>query len=316
VSVSPDGKFFVDNYSRPDLPGESVLRRAKDGSVVRVLEKTDASKLLATGWKFPQPFQGKAADGTTDLYGLIWRPSNFDPSKKYPIVEQVYTGPQGFFVPKTFNTMRLQSMAELGFIVVMVDGRGTVGRSHAFHLFSYHNLGGAFEDHVAMIKQMAAKYPYMDINRVGIYGTSAGGYGTAHAMLVFPDFYKVGVSISGDHDPRLDKAWWNEAYQGYPVGSDYEAQSNVTIAKNLKGHLLIEHGDIDDNVHPVETMRFADALMKANKSFDMLFVPNMYHGENSVYLARRRWDYFVEHLLGVTTPDNFEIKEDRFPITR
>ena len=316
VSVSPDGKFFVDNYSRPDLPGESVLRRTKDGSIVHVLEKTDAGKLLATGWKFPEPFQGKAADGSTDLYGLIWRPSNFDPSKKYPIVEQVYTGPQGFFVPKTFNTMRLQSMAELGFIVVMVDGRGTIGRSHAFHLFSYHNLGGAFEDHVAMIKQMSAKYPYMDINRVGIYGTSAGGYGAAHAMLVFPDFYKVAVSISGDHDPRLDKAWWNEAYQGYPVGSDYEAQSNVTMAKNLKGHLLIEHGDIDDNVHPVETMRFADALMKANKSFDMLFVPNMYHGENSNYLTRRRWDYFVQYLLGVTPPENFEIKEDRAPVTR
>jgi dipeptidyl aminopeptidase/acylaminoacyl peptidase len=162
-----------------------------------------------------------------------------------------------------------------------------------------------------MIKEMAEKYPYMDINRVGIYGTSAGGYGAAHAMLVFPDFYKVGVSISGDHDPRLDKAWWNEVYQGYPVQDDYAAQSNVTMAKNLKGHLLLEHGDIDDNVHPVETMRFADALMKANKSFDMLFVPNMYHGENSVYLARRRWDYFVQYLRGVTPPDNFEIKEDR-----
>ncbi|MFI5069526.1 MAG: DPP IV N-terminal domain-containing protein [Terriglobales bacterium] len=314
VSISPDGAFFVDNYSRSDLPGESVLRRTKDGSVVRELEKADASELLATGWKSPEPFQGKAADGTTDLYGLIWRPSNFDPSKKYPIIEQVYTGPQGFFVPKTFGgTLRLQSMAELGFIVVMVDGRGTVGRSRAFHLFSYHNLGGSFEDHVAMIKQMAAKYSYMDATRVGIYGTSAGGYGAAHAMLVFPDFYKVGVSISGDHDPRLDKAWWNEAYQGYPVGDDYAAQSNVTMADRLQGHLLIEHGDIDDNVHPVETMRFADALMKANENFDMLFVPNMYHGESgdhALYLVRRRWDYFVQYLLGVTPPNNFEIKED------
>jgi dipeptidyl aminopeptidase/acylaminoacyl peptidase len=316
VSISPDGTYFVDNYSRPDLPGESVLRRSKDGSEVRVLEKSDASKLLASGWKFPEPFHGKAADGTTDLYGLIWRPSNFNPAKKYPIIEQVYTGPQGFFTPKNFDTFRLQSMAELGFILVMVDGRGTIGRSHAFHLFSYRNLGGAFEDHVAMIKQMAAKYPYMDITRVGIYGTSAGGYGAAHAMLVFPDFYKVGVSISGDHDARLDKAWWNEVYQGYPVQNDYEEQSNVTMAKNLKGHLLIEHGDIDDNVHPVETMRFADALMKANKSFDMLFVPNMYHGENSVYLARRRWDYFVQYLLGATPPVNFEIKEDRSLLMR
>jgi dipeptidyl-peptidase 4 len=315
VSVSPDGTFFVDNYSRPDLPGEAVLRRSRDGSEVRVLEKTDATELLKTGWKFPESFQGKAADGATDLYGLIWRPSNFDPAKKYPIVEFVYTGPQGFFVPKTFDrALRLQAMAELGFVVVMVDGRGTTGRSRAFHEFSYRNLGGAFEDHVAMIKQMAAHLSYMDATRVGIYGTSAGGYGAAHAMLVFPEFYKVGVTTSGDHDARLDKAWWNELYQGYPAQDDYVAQSNVTLAGHLAGHLLIEHGDIDDNVHPVETMRFADALMKANKNFDMLFVPNMSHGESgehALYLVRRRWDYFVQYLLGVAPPENFEIHEDQ-----
>jgi dipeptidyl-peptidase 4 len=317
VSMSPDGSYFVDSYSRPDLPGESVLRHSKDGAEVRTLEKADASELFKTGWKFPEPFQGKAADGSTDIYGLIWRPSNFDPSKKYPVIEQVYTGPQGFFVPKTFAApFRLQSMAELGFIVVMVDGRGTVGRSRAFHQASYRNLGGAFEDHVALIKQMAERYPYMDVERVGIYGTSAGGYGAAHAMLVFPDFYKVGVTISGDHDARLDKAWWNEAYQGYPVQDDYMAQSNVTMADHLKGHLLVEHGDIDDNVHPVESLRLVDALMKANKNFDMLLVPNMFHGESgdhALYLARRRWDYFVQYLLGVTPPNNFEIKEDRPP---
>lgn len=315
VSISPDGAYFVDNYSRPDLPAEAVLRRTKDGSEVRVLEKTDAEELLKTGWKFPEPFQGKAADGSTDLYGLIWRPSNFDPAKKYPIVEFVYTGPQSFFVPKTFGgTFWLQSTAELGCVVVMVDGRGTAGRSRAFHQFSYRNLGGALEDHVAMIKQMAARYPYMDVTRVGVYGTSAGAYGAAHAMLAFPEFYKVGVATSGDHDARLDKAWWNELYQGYPVQDDYAAQSNVTMAGRLAGHLLLEHGDIDDNVHPVETMRLVDALMKANKSFDMLFVPNMFHGESgehALYLVRRRWDYFVQYLLGVKPPTNFEIKEDR-----
>jgi len=317
ISVSPDGEYFVDSYSRPDSPGEAVLRRTKDGSEVRVLEKSDATELMKTGWKFPEPFQGKATDATTDLYGLIWRPSNFDPTQKYPIVEFAYTGPQSFFVPKDFGApLRLQSMAELGFIVVMVDGRGTTGRSRAFHQFSYRNLGGAFEDHVAMIKQMAARYPYMDATRVGIYGTSAGGYGAAHAMLAFPEFYKVGVSTSGDHDARLDKAWWNELYQGYPVQDDYAAQSNVTMANRLQGHLLLEHGDIDDNVHPVETMRFVDALMKANKNFDMLFVPNMFHGESGehdLYLVRRRWDYFVQYLLGITPPANFEIKEDREP---
>lgn len=312
VSISPDGTFLVDNYSRPDLPGESALRRTKDGSEVRVLEQTDAKALLETGWKDPEPFEGKATDGTTDLYGLIWRPTNFDPAKKYPIVEQVYTGPQGFFVPKTFaGALRLQSMAELGFIVLTVDGRGTAGRSRVFHQFSYRNLGGAFADHVAMIKQMAARYPYMDIDRVGIFGNSAGGYGAAHAMLAFPEFYKVGLASSGDHDARLDKAWWNELYQGYPVQDDYAAQSNVTMAGRLQGHLLLEHGDIDENVHPAETLRFVDALIKANRNFDMLFVPNMYHGEGgNPYLIRRRWDYFVQYLLGVTPPANFQIKTE------
>lgn len=312
AALSPDFEYFVDNYSRPDLPGASVLRRTKDGSEVCVLVKGDASELLATGWKYPEPFHGHATDGKTDIYGLIWRPSNFDPSKKYPVIEHVYTGPQAFFTPKTFASAvhrgSLQAVAELGVVVVMMDGRGTSGRSRAFHEFSYRNLGGAFEDHVALIKQMAEKYPYMDVNRVGIFGTSAGGYGAAHAMLVFPDFYKVGVTISADHDARLDKTWWNELYQGYPVQDDYVAQSNVTMAARLQGHLLIEHGDVDDNVHPAETMRFVDALINANKSFDMLFVPNMPHGEKNDYLVRRRWDYFVQNLLGVTPPPNFEIK--------
>lgn len=316
IAISPDHLYFVDVASRPDLPGQATLRSAKDGAQIHVLEQTDVNEVQKNGWKYPEAFQGKSADGSTDLYGLIWRPSNFDATKQYPVIEMVYTGPQGFFVPKTFGgpIRGLQSMAELGFIMVMVDGRGTTARSRAFHEYSYHNLGGAFEDHVAMIKQMVAKYPYMDINRVGIYGTSAGGYGAAHAILAFPDFYKVCVSISGDHDARLDKAWWNELYQGYPVGADYAEQSNVTLADHLKGHLLIEHGDIDDNVHVVETMRFADALIKANKDFDMLIVPNMYHGEGgNPYLVRRRWDYFVRYLLGVTPPENFDIHEDREP---
>jgi dipeptidyl-peptidase-4 len=318
VDLSPSNQFFVDNYSRPDLPGESVLRRTKDGSEVRMLQKADVAALVAMGWKVPEPFTGKATDGKTDLYGLIWRPSNFDASKKYPIVEQVYTGPQGFFTPKSFGAgLRLQSIAELGLIVVMVDGRGTTGRSRAFHEFSYHNLGGSFEDHVTMIKEMAEKYPYMDVTRVGIFGTSAGGYGSTHAILTFPDFYKVCVSTSGDHDARLDKAWWNEQYQGYPVGEDYAEQSNVTLASHLKGHLLLIHGDIDDNVNPVETMRLVDALMTANKSFDMLYVPNMFHGDSgphASYVSLRRWNYFVQYLLGVDPPADFEIHEERMPI--
>ncbi|MGD0696166.1 MAG: DPP IV N-terminal domain-containing protein [Terriglobia bacterium] len=314
VNVSPDSKYFVDNYSRPDLPGEARLCNSTDGSLIQTLEKPDVDALMKMGWKFPEPFEGKAADGKTDIYGLIWRPTNFDAAKQYPVIEQIYTGPQGFFVPKTFASAisggrGLQAIAELGFIVVMVDGRGTTGRSRAFHEYSYRNLGGVFDDHVALIRQMGAKYPYMDLNRVGIYGTSAGAYGAAHAMLVHPEFYKVCVSISGDHDARLDKAWWNELYQGYPLGKDYAEQSNVTMADRLQGHLLLVHGDVDNNVNPVETMRFADALIKANKDFDMLLVPNMFHGEGrNLYLVRRRWDYFVHHLLGVEPPKDFQIK--------
>jgi len=182
-----------------------------------------------------------------------------------------------------------------------------------FPLYSSTNhLGGVFDDHVALIRQMGARYPYMDLDRVGVYGTSAGGYAASHAILVHPEFYKVCISISADHDARLDKAWWNELYQGYPIGKDYKEQSNVTLAGQLQGRLLLIHGDVDHNVHPVGTMRFADALIKANKNFDMLLVPNMYHGEGgNPYLIRRRWDYFVEHLLGVEPPKDFQIPRRR-----
>ncbi len=316
VSVSPDGEYFVDDYSRPNLPAISVLRRARDGSVVRVLERTDDGWLLKMGWKPPIPFEGKAADGKTNLYGIIVRPTDFNPHKKYPILENIYPGPQGHFVPNTFGAaLRLQSMAELGFVAVMIDGRGTSGRSRAFHDFSYHNMGNVFIDHVAMIKQMAAKYPWMNIHEIGIHGISAGGYGSAHAFLQFPGFYKVCVSISGDHDPRLAKAWWNELYQGYPVGKDYKEQANETIASRLKGHLLLIHGDIDDNVNPTETMRLVNALMNANKDFQMLLVPNMYHGPSgphALYVVRREWDFFARYLLKQKPPGNFVIREAPF----
>ncbi len=317
ASVSPDGKYVVDNYSTPADPGASVLRKTSDGSVVRELGRTDTTWLTQQGWVPAINFEGKAADGKTDIYGVIVRPTHFDPAKKYPIVENIYTGPQGFFAPKSFSAaLRLQSMAELGFVVVMMDGRGTTGRSRAFHDFSYHNMGNVFIDHVDLIKQMAAKYPWMDVTRVGIFGTSAGGYGSAHAFLQFPDFYKVCVSTSGDHDPRLDKAWWNELYQGWPVGKDYEEQANQTLALGLQGHhighLLLIHGDIDDNVNPTETMHLVDALMTANLPFNMYIVPNMYHGDSgphALYVSLQRWNYFVRHLLGVEPPENFVIHQ-------
>lgn len=313
VSVSPDGAYLVDNFSRPDLPGESTVRRAADGALLRVLARTDDSRLLATGWRPPEPFHGQGRDGTTDIYGLIWRPSNFNPAQKYPVIEQIYAGPQSFFVPKTFAggyRGSEQAMAELGFIVVMIDGEGTAGRSRAFRDFSYRQLGdGGLPDHIAVLKQMAARYPYMDLSRVGVYGTSAGGYNAAHAILAYPDFYKVAVAISGNHDHRLDKAWWTELYEGYPVGPNYAEQSNVTLAPRLQGRLLLVHGDVDDNVHPAETMRLVDALINANRDFDMLLVPNRYHGEGgNPYLVRRRWDYFVRYLLNVTPPHDFSMQ--------
>lgn len=314
ASFSPDGRFFVDIYSRADLPTVSVLRRAEDGSVAKELEKADVSRLQATGWKAPEPFRAKAADGKTDLYALIWRPTNFDPKKKYPIVENIYTGPHGSFVPKTFAAYRnqQQAIAELGFITVFIDGRGTAYRSKAFRDPSYLNVGqgAGGEDHIVVFKQMAAKYPYMDLTRVGIWGHSAGGYDSTHAILAHPEFYRVAVSSAGCHDNRMDKAVWNEQWMGWPVEKHYEEQSNYTLAKNLRGKLFLAHGDVDENVPIAATIKLVDALVKANKDFDFLIMPNRSHGFGSdPYFVRRRWDYFVRHLLGVNPPDGYAVGE-------
>ncbi len=313
VDFSPSGAYFVDTYSRVDLPPVTVLRRSEDGAVVRTLEEANVERLRATGWQPPEPFRVKAADGTTDIYGIIWRPSNFDSSKTYPVGEQIYTGPHSFHVPKTFEAYRsaAQAIAELGFVTVMVDGRGTGRRSRAFRTYSYKNLGGATEDHVAALRQLAAERPYMDLSRVGIYGHSAGGYDAAHALLTHPEIYDVAVSSGGNHDHRLDKAWWNELYMGYPIGEHYEAQSNVTLAPQLEDgkKLLLVHGELDNNVPPSATLRLVDALIEANKEFDLLIMPNMFHGLGGhPYFIRKRWDYFVEHLLGVAPPVGYEIE--------
>lgn len=305
AAFSPSRDYFVDTYSRVDLPPVSVLRRASDGAVILELEGADASRLYATGWKAPEPFTALARDGRTPIYGLIWKPTNFDSTKRYPIVEQVYTGPHSFFVPKTFAAYRsqAQAIAELGFITIMVDGLGTAGRSRAFHVHSYKSLGAGTADHPGAIRQAASTRPYMDTSRVGIFGHSAGAYDAAHAMLVFPDFYKVGVASAGDHDARLDKAVWNAQWMGYDVGPHYAAQANATLASRLRGKLLIAHGDIDDNVPLANTMQFADALIRADVDFDMLIMPGQAHGlGGNRYFMRRRWDYFVKHLLGVEPP--------------
>jgi dipeptidyl aminopeptidase/acylaminoacyl peptidase len=310
VSFSPSKKFFVDVYSRPGVPPVSVLRRA-DGAEVRVLERANVERLLETGFQYPEPFQGKGRDGVTDIYGIVWRPAHLDPSRKYPVIEQIYTGPQGFSVPKTFAAYYndAQAIAELGFVVVQIDGLGTPGRSKAFHGHCYRNLGdGGVPDHIAVMKQMAAKYPYMDLTRVGVYGTSAGGYDSVRVMLTHPDFYRVAVSTSGLHDHRMDKSVWIEQWMGDLVGEWYDQQSNVKLAGNLQGRLLLIHGDLDENVNVSNTLQLANALIRANKDFDMYIVPNMFHGDSDImWVGRKRWDYFVQHLLGVTPPKGFEL---------
>lgn len=304
IDFSPGYRYFVDTYSRVDLKPVSVLRKSADGSVVARLEEADIKDLKATGWQHPEPFKVKARDGKTDIYGVIYRPTNFDPQKKYPVIDGTYSGPQAVRTPKSFRggyRNSDQPLAELGFIVVNIDGMGTAGRSKAFQDYSWKNLGDiGGPDHIKAIRELAEKYPYMDTTRVGIYGHSAGGYDAARALLKFPDFYKVGVSSSGNHDHRIAKAFWPELYMDYPDGKHYDEQSNFKLAGNLEGKLLLVHGDMDDNVHPAETIRMADALVKAGKDFDMLIMANKTHGlggENN-YFTIKRWNYFVEHLLG------------------
>jgi len=302
IEYSPDGEYFIDTYSRVDLPPVTELRRADDGQLVCELERADSSNLSSINWQTPERFVAKARDDDTDIYGVIFRPTSFAPTLKYPIIEKIYAGPHGSFVPKKFSAYHsAQSLAELGFIVVQIDGMGTSNRSKAFHDVCWKNLGDSgLPDRVAWIKSAAKKYSYMDITRVGIYGGSAGGQSSTRAVLSHGDFYKVAVSDCGCHDNRMDKIWWNELWMGWPVGPHYEEQSNVTNAHKLQGKLLLIVGELDRNVDPASTMQVVDALIKADKDFDMLVVPGGGHGiAESPYGKRRRRDYFVQLLLGV-----------------
>lgn len=304
VSFSPDHSVFVDTWSRTDLPPVHELRSSLDGKLLATVEKADIAKLKASGWKPPEVFVAKARDGKTDIWGLIYRPSTFDPKKKYPIIEDIYAGPHGSFVQKNFQPANgLQAVAELGFIVVQCDGMGTCNRSKAFHDVCWQNIADAgFPDRIAWIKAIAAKYPQANISKVGIFGTSAGGQNSTGALLFHGDFYKVAVSSCGCHDNRMDKSSWNEQWMGYPVGPHYAAQSNITNAKNLKGKLFLIVGELDENVPPESTLRLADALIKANKDFDLLVIPGAGHTSGGSYGEHRRRDYFVRHLLGVEPP--------------
>lgn len=307
VVFSPDFSYFVDSYSRIDMAPVAVLRNAADGKIVMPLEKSDLSPLLGTGWKMPEVFTAKGRDGKTDIWGMIIRPSNFDPSKKYPVIEYIYAGPQDSFVPKNFVTDSrgsLHELAELGFIVVQCDGMGTANRSKAFHDVCWKDLKDAgFPDRIAWIKAAAQKYNYMDTSRVGIFGNSAGGQNSAGALLFHPEFYKVAVSSSGCHDNRMDKIWWNEQWMGYPIGPQYEASSNVANAYKLQGKLLLILGEMDENVDPSSTMQLINALVKANKNFDFLEIPGMGHSLGGDYGEHKRRDFFVKHLLNVDPPE-------------
>ena len=305
VLFSPDHQYYVDLWSRVDLPPIMELRRSSDQKVIMPLEKADDSALLATGWKPPEVFVAKGRDGKTDVWGIIIRPTNFNPHKKYPVIENIYAGPQGSFVPKTFSTQEsMLAQAELGFIVVQIDGMGTSNRSKAFHDVAWKNLADAgFPDRILWHKAVAKKYPYYDISRVGIYGTSAGGQDALSALLFHGDFYKAAVAAAGCYDNRMDKIWWNEQWMGWPIGPQYAASSGVDNAYRLQGKLLLVVGEMDHNVDPSSTMQVVNALIKAHKTFDLLVVPGMDHGSGGAYGERKRWDFFVHNLLHQEPPD-------------
>ena len=325
IRMTPSGKYIVDTYSTVNTPPVTVLR-TPDGKVVQTLETADISALLATGWRHPVPFTVKARDGVTDLYGVMFLPANFDSTKQYPVIDHIYPGPQIIAAPKSFyptsspaleySTMgQVEALAQLGFIVVEVDAMGTNLRSKAFHDTWYADMhDNGIPDHVTAIKQLAARYRFLDLNRVGIYGHSGGGFASTDAMLTYPDFYKVAVSSSGNHDNRSYYYGWAERYQGLLVRDtarktdNYANAANKTYVQNLKGKLFLIHGDMDDNVHPANTIQMVDALIKANKSFDLLIYPDRNHGiTQEPYLIRRTWDYFVQNLLGAVPPKDYQI---------
>lgn len=324
VNPSPSGNYFIDTYSKPDAPQVTVLRDI-NGKQILGLEKTDLSRLNAAGWKPPIPITVKAHDGKTDLYGLMYTPTSLDPNKKYPIVDYIYPGPQGGSMGGAwgFNAARgdNQALAELGFIVVVIEGSSNPLRSKSYHDMYYPNMSeNTLPDQVTGIRQLAAKYSYMDTTRVGIWGHSGGGFATAAAMFRYPDFFKVGISESGNHDNRNYEDDWGERYIGLLAkGTDgkdnYEAQANQTYAKNLKGKLMLAHGMMDNNVPPYNTMLVIEALEKANKDYDLVIFPNAAHGygQYSYYMMRRRWDYFVKNLSGNEPPKEYELKPKTDP---
>ena len=301
VQWSPQRRWLVDTWSRVDAPPVHVLRDGETGRKIQDLERADVSKLLAGGWRPPERFVAKGRDGKTDIWGILHRPRDFDPKKRYPVIEHIYAGPHDSFVPKSWRSRygNLRTLADLGFVVVQIDGMGTSNRSRAFHHFCHKNLGDAgIPDRIAWMKSAAKKRPWLDLSRVGIFGTSAGAQSALGALLDHPGFYKAAAASCGCHDNRMDKIWWNEMWMGWPIGPHYAEQSNVTKAPKLQGKLLLIVGETDHNVDPASTMQVVAALVKANKDFDLIVLPGQGHSDGGRYGRRRTRDFFVRHLLG------------------
>ncbi|WP_425398255.1 DPP IV N-terminal domain-containing protein [Aeoliella sp.] len=311
VQYSPNGDLLIDSYSRVDLPPVTELRRASDGSLVTKLTESDLGALKDLGWRPPERFVAKARDGETDIYGVIFRPTDFDPNRQYPVIEDLYAGPQGAFVPKRFYLIHNeQRMAELGFIVVRIDGLGTSHRSKAFHDVCHQNLADAgLPDRKLWMQAAAQQYPQLDLSRVGVMGHSAGAQSAMGALLWHGEFYKVAVSSCGCHDNRMDKIWWNELWMGWPIGPHYAEQSNVTNAHRLSGKLFLIVGEVDKNVDPASTMQVVNALVKAEKDFDLLVVPGRGHNTFTPYVDRRKRDFLIEH-LGADEPKFLDTKAE------
>ncbi|MCK3684831.1 S9 family peptidase [Maribellus sp. YY47] len=306
VTFAENYDYFTDTYSTVQTPPVTVLRSAVDGKVLLELEKTDIADLLDKGWIAPESFVAKARDGKTDIWGNIYRPTHFNKNKTYPVIEYIYAGPQGAFAQKSFNPVSYaySSLAELGFIIVQMDGMGTSYRSKAFHDVCWKNLKDAgFPDRILWMQAAAKKYKYMDITRVGIFGGSAGGQNALAGLLFHPEFYKAGVASCGCHDNRMDKMWWNEQWMGYPIGPEYAECSNVDNAGNLQGKLMLIVGEMDDNVDPASTMQVADALIKAKKDFELVVLPGTNHTLGGTYGEQKRRDFFVRNLLDKKTPN-------------
>lgn len=315
VQAAPSGRYLVDTASLSDRPPVAVVRD-QSGRVVVELERADVSGLEQVGWTPPERFAVKAADGITDLYGLLWRPHGFDPEQRYPIIDRIYPGPHSQHAPPGFDntgTGDFEAYAALGFAVVSVDGRGTPGRSKEFHDASYGHIDdfGGLDDHVAAIVELGRRYPWLDTDHVGITGNSAGGSASVRAILAYPDFYRVAVGVSGCHDPRLQLPWWGEVYQGPFDPELYRRCVNAELVENLRGKLLLIHGELDDNALPYQTLTLVDALIEANKDFELLMVPGaghtMFHRE--AYVTRRKWDFFVRHLMNASPPAGYKLGE-------